>query len=128
MSILRYYCCAGGFSFSSTSCFKKVCLERFEELLFTFFGIELNEQEKAWFAGDGKELRGSIAKGAKRGEVLVDLVSHGDKEVLAQRYYQGQKESEKTCLVELLMETGASHQKITADALHLSPKKQEAFF
>ena len=99
----------------------KVNLPLFEGLLFETYGIELTEEEKAWFAGDGKELRGSIEKGDKRGEVLVHLVRHEDGEVLGQSFYCGKKESEKPCLRGLLEDTGAAGQKITADALHLNP-------
>ena len=45
----------------------KVSRVAFEQLLFKYAKIELNEEQKQWFAGDGKELRGSIEKGDKRG-------------------------------------------------------------
>jgi len=95
--------------------------ELFEELLFKFTKIELGEQELQWFAGDGKELRGSIAKGSKRGEVSVQLVRHEDGGVVGQAFYNGTKESEKPCLQQLVETTGVKSQKITADALHLHP-------
>jgi len=38
---------------------EKVNLVKFEELLFEHFVIELEEEEKQWFARDGKELRGA---------------------------------------------------------------------
>lgn len=101
---------------------KKVSLIEFEALLFESYGIELSKEEKDWFAGDGKELKGSILSGNKRGEVIVQLVRHSDREVLGQRYYSGNKESEKPCLQKLVEETNAMNQKITADALHLNPK------
>jgi predicted transposase YbfD/YdcC len=100
---------------------KKVSLCAFENLIFENYGIELSAEEKSWFAGDGKELRGSILKGDKRGDAIVQLVQHSDREVLGQNYYNGKKESEKPCLRELIIKTGASNQKITADALHLNP-------
>ena len=99
----------------------KVNLEVFEQLLFLHFGQKLDPEEKQWFAGDGKELRGSIEKGNKRGEVLVQLVSHKDRAVLGQNRYNGTKESEKPCLRELIDKKNAQAQKITADALHLYP-------
>lgn len=99
----------------------KVSLSKFEELLFTHFGAELEEEEKQWFAGDGKELRGSIEKGSKRGEVLVQLVRHKDGAVLGQSRYNGEKESEKPCLRHLIENKKAEGQKLTADALHLNP-------
>lgn len=101
---------------------KKVSLKPFENLLFSVYGIHLKEEEKAWFAGDGKELRGSILKGDKRGDAIVQLVRHDDREVLGQNFYNGKKESEKPCFQDLIRETGSANQKITADALHLNPK------
>ena len=46
---------------------EKVAVEVFDGMLFENYGIKLNEQEREWFAVDGKELRGSIEKGKKRG-------------------------------------------------------------
>lgn len=100
---------------------KKVCAEVFSELLFSFGGLKLNEEEKQWFAADGKELRGSIAKGEKRGEAVVQAVSHQDRQVYGQAFYNGQKESERPC-VRQLVDGGLSKQKITLDALHLVPE------
>lgn len=99
----------------------KVALEKFEEILFAHFAIKLEEEEKQWFAGDGKELRGSIEKGSKRGEVIVQLVRHEDGSVLGQSRYNGEKESEKPCLRNLIESKNAQSQKLTADALHLNP-------
>lgn len=99
----------------------KVNLDKFEAILFTHFAIKLDAEEKQWFAGDGKELRGSIEKGSKRGEALVQLVRHEDGAVLGQSGYNGKKESEKPCLRQLIKSQNAQHQKITADALHLNP-------
>lgn len=101
---------------------KKVSLKAFEKLLFSVFGIDLTGKEKSWFCGDGKELRGSILKGDKRGEAIVQLVRQSDKTVLDQSYYSGKKESEKPCLNELITKSGAVSQKLTLDALHLSPQ------
>ncbi|MGI8638810.1 MAG: hypothetical protein ACR2MG_02505 [Pyrinomonadaceae bacterium] len=39
-------------------------------------GIKLNGGERLWFACDGKEMRGSIESGAKRGEAIVQAVAH----------------------------------------------------
>lgn len=104
---------------------KKVSLEKFEKLMYGWFKIKLEKEEKKWFAGDGKELRGSIIKGAKRGEVRVQLVAHEEKSVIGNSYYNGQKESEKSCLQELLIKEKITDQKITADALHLCPAMTE---
>ncbi|MFN7118399.1 MAG: ISAs1 family transposase [Saprospiraceae bacterium] len=95
--------------------------ELFEQMLFKLSKIELSGQERKWFAGDGKELRGSIEKGDKRGEVSVQLVRQEDGRVIGQAFYNGTKESEKPCLQQLVETTGVKSQKITADALHLHP-------
>ncbi len=67
---------------------KTIALEPLEALLFKNFGLDLKSEERAWFADDGQELRASIKKGDKRGEALVQLVKHSDREVLAQRLLQ----------------------------------------
>ena len=46
---------------------EKVSVEVFDNLIFSQFGIKLAAQERKWLAIDGKELRGSIESGAKRG-------------------------------------------------------------
>jgi len=100
---------------------QKVNLPVFEKSLFDNYGVELSDQEKAWFSGDGKDLRGSIERGNTRGEAVVQLVNHDDGGVLGQDFYSGDKESEKPCLQNLIHRTGASSQKLTMDALHLCP-------
>lgn len=104
---------------------QKVNLECFSGLLFNHYGIKLSQEEKEWFSGDGKELRGSIEKGDKRGTVIVQLVRQSDQAVLGENYYEGKKESEKPTLRNLIKQTGAASQKITADALHLNPQTTE---
>lgn len=99
----------------------KVNRAAFEELLFDHAQLELSEDEKKWFAGDGKELRGSIEKGDTRGEVSVQIVSQREGAVVGQAFYNGTKESEKPTLLQLVEQTGVHKQKITADALHLYP-------
>jgi predicted transposase YbfD/YdcC len=103
----------------------KVSRVAFEQLLFKYAQIELDEEQKQWFAGDGKELRGSIEKGNKGGEVSVQIVSHKDRAVIGQAFYNGTKESEKPCLQQLVQQTGVQSQQITADALHLCPAMTE---
>lgn len=103
----------------------KVDRKVFEDLIFDKYGIELSEKEKKWFAGDGKELRGSINKGDKRGEAIVQLVEHKSRRVIAQSFFNGTKESEKPCLRNLIKESNLQNQGITADALHLNPETTE---
>lgn len=104
----------------------KVNRRVFESLLFAHYGLELNDQEKQWFAGDGKELRGSIDKGDRRGEVSVQIVSHQERAVVGQAFYNGTKDSEKPCLEDLVLRTGVQKQQFTADALHLHPTMTES--
>lgn len=103
----------------------KVNGQAFAQLLFVHYSIELSKEQKQWFAGDGKELRGSIAKGEKRGEVSVQIVSHQERAVVGQSFYNGTKESEKPCLSALVQQSGVHEHKFTADALHLHPGMTE---
>jgi len=93
----------------------------FDRLLFAHYGIKLNEAEREWFAVDGKELRGSIESGAKRGEAVVQVVSHAQQQVIAQDYYAGEKESEVPVVRKLLEADKVAGQKISLDALHCKP-------
>jgi predicted transposase YbfD/YdcC len=100
---------------------EKVSIEVFNRLLFESFGIELSEAERLWFAIDGKELRGSIEKGFKRGAAVVQAVSHENCRTVAQDYYSGEKESEVPVVRKILEESGLASQKISLDALHCKP-------
>ncbi len=104
---------------------EKVAVEVFDNLLFEHFGIELAENERKWFASDGKELRGSIASGAKRGEAVVQVVAHENGRTIAQDYYCGQKEAEAVIVRNLLKESDLLGQKISLDALHCQVKTLE---
>ncbi len=104
---------------------EKVAVEVFDNLLFEHFGIELAESERKWFASDGKELRGSMASGAKRGEAVVQVVAHENGRTIAQDYYCGQKEAEAVIVRNLLKESDLSGQKISLDALHCQVKTLE---
>ena len=100
---------------------EKVAFQVFDQLLFESFGIKLSEGEQKWFAMDGKELRGSIAKGSKRGAAVVQAVAHENCRTLAWNYYSGEKESEVPIVRKLLEESGLASQKISLDALHCKP-------
>ncbi len=102
-----------------------VAVSVFDALLFENYGIKLNEAEREWFAIDGKELRGSIESGAKRGEAVVQAVSHGGQQVVRQDYYSGEKESEVPMVRKLLNSDGLASQKISLDALHCKPATLE---
>ena len=100
---------------------KKLDVDIFNELIMSFFGIKLTDNQKEWFASDGKELRGSILKGDTRGEAVVQIVGHKNRIVYKQGFYNGKKESERPCVSQLLDDEIGS-QKITLDALHLIPE------
>lgn len=104
---------------------RKVNLPVFESLLSTHYGITFTESERAWFAADGKELRGSIKSGDKRGENLVQIVRHQDRAVICEAHYNGKKESEKICVRSLLKQAELEGKNITMDALHLCPLTTE---
>ncbi|MCY7356065.1 MAG: ISAs1 family transposase [Rudanella sp.] len=93
----------------------------FAQLLFDWFNIVLDEEQKRWFSLDGKELRGSIQSGHTRGEVVVSAVTHQHGQVVAQTYYCGTKESERPAVATLIETQNLAHQKLTLDALHLIP-------
>jgi predicted transposase YbfD/YdcC len=100
---------------------EKVAVEVFDDLIFSHFGIGLSEKERRWFAVDGKELRGSIEAGARRGEAMVQAVAHENRQTIAQNYYGGKKESEVGAVRALLEKGELMNQKISFDALHCKP-------
>lgn len=104
---------------------EKVSVEVFDGLLFESFGVKLNSAERKWFAVDGKELRGSIASGAKRGEAVVQAIEHETLQVQSQTYYSGNKESEVAAVRQLLKENDLCAEKISLDALHCKPLSLE---
>ena len=53
----------------------KVNLDIFESLILKYNQLEFSENEKSWFSLDGKELRGSIEAGDRRGEAIVSIVN-----------------------------------------------------
>ncbi len=101
---------------------EKVSVAEFDRLIFASYGLKLNAKQKKWFAIDGKELRGSIEKGAKRGEVIVQAVAHQSGATHSQDYYNGRKESEVKTARKLLEEQDLLGQKISLDALYCKPK------
>ncbi len=101
---------------------EKVAVAVFDDLIFSHFGICLSEKERKWLAIDGKELRGSIASGAKRGEVVVQAVAHENGQTIAQNYYCGKKESEVPTVRKLLEKHELLKQKMSFDALHCKPR------
>lgn len=103
----------------------KIKGEILSEIVFKHFKVKLSETQLSWFAGDGKELKGTIETGKKRGEAIVQLVSHEDRTVVGEQFYNGRKDSEVPTIKELLKATEVDKQKISLDALHLKPKTLE---
>lgn len=104
---------------------EKVSVTEFDRLLFANYGLQLTPQERQWFGVDGKELRGSIEKGAKRGEAVVTAIAHATRQTQSQAYYAGDKESEVPAVRQLLREQGLERAKGSLDALHCKPKTLE---
>ena len=101
---------------------EKVSVAVFDDLVFAHFGLRLNAKQKQWFAVDGKELRGSIESGKRRGEAICQAVGHENLQTISQDYYSGEKESEVKVLRSLLEKNGLASQKLSLDALHCKPK------
>lgn len=99
----------------------KVSSVAFAKLLFDYYGIELSETEKSWFAFDGKELKGSILPNNKRGEAVALIVRHKDRAVHQIAFFNGSKESE-VAAVRTMLKGSMLSQKFTMDALHFKPK------
>ncbi len=104
---------------------ENVCLKTFEGILFANFGVILSEQERQWFALDGKDLKGSIEMGHTRGESIVLAVTHKDRTVQSQDYYSGRKDSEVMTVRNILKDNNLEGQKISMDALHCKPHTLE---
>lgn len=91
------------------------------QLLLDRFDIVLTDRQLDWFGVDGKELRGSMAKAQQRGQACVSVVAHLTEQVMAQTYYDGYKQSERPTVANLLLDKGLLKNKLTLDALHLTP-------
>lgn len=100
----------------------KVSRKVFDRLIFAEYGVKLSKKQRKWFAIDSKELKGSIKKGEKRGEAVVQAVEHETQAVQGQNYYAGNKESEIEKSRELAEENGLLGEKLSFDALHCNPK------
>lgn len=74
-----------------------------------------------WFSIDGKDLRGSIAKGDSRGMAVVGFFAHSQSRILLQSFYSGKKESEVILARQMLSLHGLWSRNLALDALHLNP-------
>lgn len=92
---------------------------------------EINAQEETiWLSGDGKDLKGGVQVNENqtssiRGEVSIRLVEQASKKVVAQGFYDGDKNSEKTHMRLLIQKNNLTHRSITLDAIHCDPKTTE---
>jgi predicted transposase YbfD/YdcC len=100
---------------------EKIEVSVFDDLVFEGYGVRLNPEQKKWFSMDGKEIKGSIETGAKRGEAIVQAVEHESMEVYGQNYYEGRKGSEVLAVREMLGAGGLCKEKVSLDALHCKP-------
>lgn len=100
---------------------EKVDGTAFAKLIYEYYGVELSEEEKRWFAFDGKELKGSILPGDKRGEAVALMVGHEDRRVHQMAFFNGSKDSE-IIAVRTMLKAPLISQKFTMDALHFNPK------
>jgi predicted transposase YbfD/YdcC len=87
------------------------------EILVEDFGVRIEVQDKAWYAIDGKTLRGV----AGQQERVLLAVSHRGRRTVAQKPMHGPKKSEIRAVREMLAETGLEKGKNTLDALHFNP-------
>lgn len=104
----------------------QVAVAVLDELLLAHGASALVEEEKKWFALDGKELKGSRSAGATRGEAVVRAIAHEGQRCQGQAYYDGQRESELATTQQLLQESALAGQKLSFDALHCQVKTLEA--
>ena len=95
----------------------KVDWPALNEILEGQWGIRLERRGQAWYALDGKTLRGV----AGHQERVLLAVSHQEGRTVAQQPMSGPKESEITAARTMLAATGLDKDKITLDALHFNP-------
>lgn len=86
-----------------------------------YFGFACDDlPSSCWISFDGKEIRGTIdgVSGEKRGWNIVRPFVHQDKISLTGLFYHGLKQSEITCVRELLKDDALAKSNIVFDALH----------
>jgi hypothetical protein len=95
----------------------------FNKIVYAHYGVEIAELSPGeWVALDGKDLKGSIdSQLSSRSEVLVHGIRHSDSGIVAQSFYEGDKESEKLVIRDLLKSSKLETKSVTLDALHSDP-------
>lgn len=97
--------------------------ESFNSINNDYFGKHVSQESNKWKTVDGKELRGSIdgATGQKRGQNIVNMISHQDLQSNIIGGYDGSKTSEKVVFTDYLQALGVGDcSNFTFDALHTS--------
>jgi predicted transposase YbfD/YdcC len=99
----------------------------FNKIVYAHYGVEIAELSPGeWVAFDGKDLRGSIdSQLSSRSEVLVHGIRHSDSGIVVQSFYEGDKESEKMVIRDLLKSSKLETKSVTLDALHSDPTTLE---
>lgn len=97
------------------------------KIVYAHYGVQIAELSPGeWVAFDGKDLKGSIdSQLSSRSEVLVHGIRHSDKSIVVQSFYEGDKESEKLAIRQLLKSSGLDSKSVTLDALHTDPTTLE---
>jgi predicted transposase YbfD/YdcC len=95
----------------------------FNKIVYAHYGVEIAELSPGeWVALDGKDLKGSIdSQLSSRSEVLVHGIRHSDSGIVVQNFYEGDKESEKLVIRDLLKSSKLETKSVTLDALHSDP-------
>jgi predicted transposase YbfD/YdcC len=102
-------------------------IKAFNTIVYAHYGVKIAELSPGeWVAFDGKDLRGSIdSQLSSRSEVLVHGIRHSDSGIVAQSFYEGDKESEKLVIRDLLKSSKLEEKSVTLDALHTDPTTLE---
>jgi predicted transposase YbfD/YdcC len=97
------------------------------KIVYAHYGVEIAELSPGeWVAFDGKDLKGSIdSQLSSRSEVLVHGIRHSDRAIVVENFYEGDKESEKLAIRDLLKSSGLDSKSVTLDALHTDPTTLE---
>ena len=98
-------------------------IKAFNKIVYAHYGVEIAELSPGeWVALDGKDLKGSIdSQLSSRSEVLVHAIRHSDSGIVVQNFYEGDKESEKLVIRDLLESSKLETKSVTLDALHTDP-------
>ena len=97
------------------------------KIVYAHYGVQITELSPGeWVAFDGKDLKGSIdSQLSSRSEVLVHGIRHSDRSIVVESFYEGDKESEKLAIRDLLKSSKLDTKSVTLDALHTDPTTLE---